>query len=113
MKNIPIIGKLLVVFGVFCCIAIGTGQALTNIVRQVGDAHDSVVSIASSAQSQASGLQEVNATIAQMDEVTQQNAAMVEESAAATQSLAQETAELLRLTRQFRIDTSRSASWAA
>jgi methyl-accepting chemotaxis protein len=92
-----------------------TGQALANIVHQVGEAHDAVVSIANSVQMQASGLHEVNATILEMDKVTQQNAAMVEQSTAATQSLADETAELSRLASQFRIAAghSRAASWAA
>jgi methyl-accepting chemotaxis protein len=57
--------------------------------------------IAASAQEQATGLQEVNTAVNQMDQVTQQNAAMVEQATAASHSLAGEAAELARLVGQF------------
>ena len=80
-----------------------TGEALGNIVGQVGEIDDVVSEIAASAGEQASGLAEVNTAINQMDQVTQQNAAMVEQSTAASHSLAQEAEELGRLTSRFRI----------
>ena len=80
-----------------------TGAALGRIVQQVAEVHDAIVEIAASAQEQATGLQQVNTAINQMDQVTQQNAAMVEQSTAASHSLAQETAELVRLTQRFKL----------
>ena len=59
--------------------------------------------IAASAQEQSSGLSQVNAAVNQMDQMTQQNAAMVEESTAAAHSLAQETTSLSDLMGRFRI----------
>jgi methyl-accepting chemotaxis protein len=67
--------------------------------------------IASAAQEQATGLGQVNAAVNQMDKVTQQNAAMVEQSTAASHSLAGEAQELTRLVGQFRtgaVPTSRA-----
>lgn len=52
---------------------------------------------ATSAQEQATGLQEVNAAVGQMDQMTQQNAAMAEQASAASQSLRRESAQLSAL----------------
>ena len=80
-----------------------TGKALTRIVDQVGKLSDLVGNIASSAQEQAVGLGEVNSAINQMDQVTQQNAAMVEEATAASHALAAEAEALSRLVSQFNV----------
>ncbi len=80
-----------------------TGQALGRIVGQVSQLNGLVAELAASAKEQATGLGEVNAAVNQMDQVTQQNAAMVEESTAASHSLAEEAEELARLVGQFRI----------
>ena len=79
-----------------------TGRALEAIVAQVVQANGLVAKIASSAQEQASGLQQVNAAVNQMDRVTQQNAAMVEETTAARHALAQGAQELGSLIARFR-----------
>jgi len=78
-----------------------TGQSLQRIVGHVTGVYDAVTSIAASAKEQATGLHEVNTAVNQMDQVTQQNAAMVEQSTAASHGLAHETAELTRLTSYF------------
>ena len=83
-----------------------TGQALARIVEQVTRLNDLIGDIAGSAQEQATGLQQVNAAVNQMDQVTQQNAAMVEESTAASHSLSQEAEALARLIGQFQIGQS-------
>ncbi len=80
-----------------------TGQALQRIVGEVGQISELVTGIAASAQEQASGLAEVNTAMNHMDQMTQQNAAMVEESTAASHALAQETAGLSELVSRFRI----------
>ncbi len=78
-----------------------TGKALELIVTKVGEINSLVSEIAASAQEQATGLAEVNTAINQMDQVTQQNAAMVEQSTAASHSLTQEAEELARATARF------------
>ncbi len=79
----------------------GTGKALDRIRNQVEELTASMSVIATGALEQAEGLQQVNAAVGRMDGVTQQNAAMVEETTAASQSLANETEELTRLVGHF------------
>jgi methyl-accepting chemotaxis protein len=80
-----------------------TGEALSRIVGRVAAIDDLVRQISSSSQEQASGLAEVNTAVNHMDQVVQQNAAMVEEATAATYSLKGETAQLVSLVGRFRI----------
>jgi methyl-accepting chemotaxis protein len=80
-----------------------TGKALERIVVQVDDINSVVTEIASGAKEQATGLGEVNDAINQMDQTTQQNAAMVEETTAASHSLAQEARQLSALVAAFRL----------
>ncbi len=80
-----------------------TGQALGRILAKVGEINGLVADIAASAKDQAAGLHEVNSSINQMDHVTQQNAAMVEESTAACFALASEAQQLTELIRKFEI----------
>ncbi len=89
-----------------------TGRALSRIVSEVGEVTAAVSEIAALAQEQAAGLAEVNTAINQMDRVTQQNAAMVEQSTAASHSLAQEMAELVCLTERFQIGAAPSCTAA-
>lgn len=79
------------------------GKALEVIVGKVGEISGLVAEIAASAQEQATALVEVNTAINQMDQVTQQNAAMVEQSTAASHSLTQEADELMGLVARFRV----------
>ncbi|WP_234886625.1 methyl-accepting chemotaxis protein, partial [Sinorhizobium saheli] len=69
-----------------------TGAALTLIEGHVVKINEHVHSIATAAREQSTGLSEVSTAVNQMDQVTQQNAAMVEESTAATSRLADEAA---------------------
>ncbi|ANH03363.1 globin-coupled sensor protein [Shinella sp. HZN7] len=80
-----------------------TGKALRSIGAQVQAIHDHMASIANSAREQAAGIAEINATVGNMDLITQQNAAMVEETSAATQRLSSESVTLLGLVRAFKI----------
>jgi methyl-accepting chemotaxis protein len=79
------------------------GQSLQGIISQVMTISDVVGEIAASAAEQASGLQQVNSAINQMDQVTQQNAAMVEQSTAASHGLATEAESLSELVGHFTI----------
>ena len=80
-----------------------SGKALERIMAQVAEIDTVVSEIAAGAKEQATGLDEVNAAINQMDQVTQQNAAMAEQSSAASRSLTQETGQLTSLIGQFKV----------
>ena len=80
-----------------------TGQVLGRILTQVSEITIVVTEIAASAEEQAVGLSEVNTAVNQMDQVTQQNAAMVEETTAASATLADRTQELSALTGRFKL----------
>jgi methyl-accepting chemotaxis protein len=80
-----------------------TGKSLERIMGQVTEINEVVGEIAAGAKEQATGLGEVNTAVNLMDQVTQQNAAMVEESTATTHSLSQEIAQLSDLIGQFQV----------
>lgn len=80
-----------------------TGKALQRIVEGIAEVNRVAVEIASGAQEQATSLREINSAVSQMDQVTQRNAAMVEETTAASRSLRQETDELLRTVADFHV----------
>jgi len=78
-----------------------TGEALQEIESDITGIAADVDAIALAAKEQSTGLQEVNASVSQMDNITQQNAAMVEETTAATHSLTGEVSVLVQLVGQF------------
>ncbi|SIR02677.1 methyl-accepting chemotaxis sensory transducer with Cache sensor [Rhizobium sp. RU35A] len=80
-----------------------TGEALVDIVRLVEKVNAQVEGIATAAREQASGLQEINTSVNHMDQMTQQNKAMVHESAAAGQTLAAQSQQLRDLLEGFRL----------
>jgi len=87
-----------------------TGQSLERLLALVEKIDHRVAAIASSAAEQATGLREVNTAMNQMDQVTQQNAAMVEQSTAASHALAQESSTLAALVERFSLRHSRSVA---
>ncbi|NTF34803.1 HAMP domain-containing protein, partial [Rhizobium skierniewicense] len=80
-----------------------TGLALKVIEEQVVTINTQLDAIATSAKEQSVGLHEVNTAVNQMDQVTQQNAAMVEESTAASATLASEVQRLREIISGFRV----------
>jgi methyl-accepting chemotaxis protein len=80
-----------------------TGTALKTIVAEVQEINRHVNAIVESAQEQSSGLQQINTAVNQMDQDTQKNAAMVEESTAASHGLARDAASLNALLAQFKL----------
>ncbi|WP_434712003.1 methyl-accepting chemotaxis protein [Rhizobium sp. YTUHZ045] len=80
-----------------------TGKALDVIVTEVRDINQHVHAIAEASREQSIGLQEINTVVNTMDQGTQQNAAMVEQSTAASHSLASEASALNTLLGQFRL----------
>jgi methyl-accepting chemotaxis protein len=86
-----------------------TGEALRGIVSKVAEIDTLIEQISSSAQDQSQGLNEVNTAVNQMDQVTQQNAAMVEQTTAATHSLKGQAGELIKQVSAFRVSQTRQA----
>nr|WP_083212795.1 methyl-accepting chemotaxis protein [Agrobacterium rubi] len=81
-----------------------TGEALKMIGDYIVTVNQHMDSIATSAKEQSVGLAEVNTAVNQMDQVTQQNAAMVEETSAAGATLAAESGKLRELISQFQLN---------
>ncbi|WP_421937631.1 methyl-accepting chemotaxis protein [Phenylobacterium sp.] len=84
-----------------------TGEALEAIATKVVEIDRVISAISGSAQEQATGLAEVNTAVNQMDQMVQQNAAMVEESTAAAHALKLESAELVSLIARFTVNQGR------
>jgi methyl-accepting chemotaxis protein len=80
-----------------------TGKALGRIVAQVAEIDTVVSGIAASSQEQATALHQVNMALNQMEQVTQQNAAMVEETTASAHVLSDISDELARLVGRFQL----------
>ncbi|WP_448204451.1 methyl-accepting chemotaxis protein [Azospirillum sp. sgz302134] len=85
------------------------GSTLTDIVSGIARVADLVSEIARATAEQASGLDEVNTAVAQMDEMTQKNAALVEESTAAARSLEEQAAQLRQQMAFFALDRAAAA----
>ncbi|WP_298916571.1 PAS domain S-box protein [uncultured Roseobacter sp.] len=83
-----------------------TGESLSEIENFVADLANMVGNIAAAASEQSSGLGEITSAIGSLDDVTQKNAAMFEETNAATQLLANEVTSLGQITSSFKIDSS-------
>ena len=79
------------------------GATLQNIVGSVANISTLVSTIAAGAVEQSTGLAEINIGVTQLDQVTQQNAAMVEESTAASHALGQDASGLASLVARFRL----------
>jgi methyl-accepting chemotaxis protein len=80
-----------------------TGKALEEIVGQVVQVDSNVNAIALASREQSTGLKEINTAVNTIDQGTQQNAAMVEETTAAAHSLSREAASLFELLSQFNV----------
>ncbi|MFZ6818416.1 methyl-accepting chemotaxis protein [Undibacterium sp. Ji22W] len=80
-----------------------TGQTMDQIVTAVKQVADIMSEIAAASAEQSSGIEQVNIAITQMDEVTQQNAALVEEAAAASASMQDQAANLAATVAVFKL----------
>ncbi len=80
-----------------------SGKTLEEIVKSVKRVTDIIAEISAASQEQAGGIDQVNKAIVQLDETTQNNAALVEQTAAAAQSMKDQAAELLREVETFKI----------
>ncbi|WP_137132486.1 methyl-accepting chemotaxis protein [Rhizobium sp. FY34] len=88
------------------------GKVLAAISEQIAGASRHVESIATASQDQSSALKEINSTVNKMDQMTQQNGAMVADTSQATGRLASEAEALMQLVEQFRIDHGHSGQGA-
>lgn len=82
-----------------------TGKAFDKIVESASEAMEKIAEIAGASKEQASGLDGINSAMSELDKVTQQNAAMFEETTAASHALANEVKALVEETSQFKLDT--------
>ncbi|OLP56098.1 hypothetical protein BJF92_20020 [Rhizobium rhizosphaerae] len=87
-----------------------TGQALEAIGHHIVVINDHIAAIATASREQATGITEVNASIRQLDEVTQRNAAMAAESNMESGRLGEEAAHLRQLIARFRLQGAARAS---
>lgn len=86
-----------------------TGDALSTISEQVNAINEHIASIATAAGEQTTGLGEINSAVNQMDQVTQQNAAMVEEATAVMHRLAGSAQKLSRMVGRFDVSDAHAS----
>ncbi|WP_156885843.1 methyl-accepting chemotaxis protein [Massilia niastensis] len=80
------------------------GVTMDEVVASVRRVTDIMSEIANASAEQSAGIEQVNVSIIEMDSMTQQNAALVEEAAAAAQSLQDQAAELARVVSIFKLE---------
>jgi len=85
-----------------------SGQTLEQIVLSVKKVSDIVAEIAAASREQSSGIEQVNKAVMQMDDMTQQNAALVEQATAASQSMADQARDLTKMMDRFQVSDSGS-----
>ncbi|MGO4477935.1 methyl-accepting chemotaxis protein [Massilia sp. 2TAF26] len=83
-----------------------TGTTMEEIISSVGRVTQTLGEITTASAEQASGISQINAAVVQMDNVTQQNAALVEEAAAASQALEMLASDLSKTVSVFKLDNS-------
>jgi len=79
------------------------GQTMTEVVSQVNRVNDLITEISAASKEQTLGISQVGQAVAQLDEMTQQNAAMVEESSAAANSMSDQAQRLVEAVKVFSI----------
>jgi methyl-accepting chemotaxis protein len=79
------------------------GHTMVGVVLSVQKVSGLIAEIAAASQEQSAGIGQVNTAVSQMERVVQQNASLVEEAAAATESLKEQAAGLLRLVSRFKL----------
>lgn len=90
-----------------------SGETMANIVTAIKRVNDIMSEIAAASSEQATGIQEVSNAVVQMDEMTQQNAALVEQAAAAADSMRQQSGELAQRVSVFKVGSNRKPSQAS
>jgi len=85
------------------------GHTTQEIVTSIKRVTDIMAEISAASLEQSSGIEQVNTAITQMDDVTQQNAALVEQAAAAAESLEEQALQLVQVVTRFKLDESAHA----
>ena len=85
-------------------LAIHAGATMTEIVSSINNVTNIMKGISAASVEQTHGIEQVNQAIGQMDETTQQNAALVEQAAAAAESLEEQTRQLSKAVANFKLD---------
>jgi methyl-accepting chemotaxis protein len=88
------------------------GSTMGEVVASVQRVTDIMVEISLATQEQSSGIDQINIAISQMDQVTQQNSALVEEAAAAAESLQDQASKLAQAVSVFKLDAAYAAASA-
>ena len=86
------------------------GTTMTDVVNSVRRVTDIVGEISSASEEQSDGIEQINLAITQMDEVTQKNAALVEEAAAAAQAMQHQAGTLLEVVSIFKLGVEHGAA---
>jgi methyl-accepting chemotaxis protein len=89
------------------------GKTMDEIVTSVKHVADIMSEISAASQEQSSGIEEVNRAITQMDEMTQQNAALVEQAAAAASSMQDQATALAQAVAVFKLEQTAQAGQGA
>ena len=84
------------------------GHTTQEIVTSIKRVTDIMAEISAASLEQSSGIEQVNTAITQMDDVTQQNAALVEQAAAAAESLEEQALQLVQVVTRFKLENSAS-----
>lgn len=87
-----------------------TGKTMDEIVASVKRVTDIMGEIATATHEQSNGIEQVNQAVVHMDQATQQNAALVEEAAAAAESLQEQAQRLTRAVSVFRVAANEAAA---
>jgi len=89
-----------------------TGAALTEIVDSVAKVGDIVAHIASASSEQSAGIEQVNLAVSQMDDITQQNAALAEQAAAGSIAMSEQSTNMTQLLSFFRVNSKGASATA-
>jgi methyl-accepting chemotaxis protein len=84
------------------------GQTMADIVRSVQNVTDIIGEITAAAAEQSQGIADVNGAVGQLDQMTQQNAALVEQSAAAAESMRDQARRLAEVVGTFKLSAQES-----
>ncbi len=85
-----------------------SGEALDGITAAITSLAESIAEISSASREQSAGVEEISSAVTRMDEMTQQNAGLAEQSATAARALETQAAELGELVSVFRLDNGRA-----
>jgi methyl-accepting chemotaxis protein len=87
-----------------------SGRTLEGIVASVKKVGDIIADLATGSQEQLSGIEQVNKAVTQLDQMTQQNAALVEQASAASQSMASRSQAISDMLGRYRLEQGRDAA---